>query len=131
MLLGGRRRRTKPFSLDIPPVSSSNFKPLTFLAHMKASESISCSSGRRFNLDFGNSTLREIPSLSASSSELISKKNKKGKKNIGGDFLTVIPPLTQCSCSKLKSPSGFVPFRHQFEVVNIFFPFLVVSLSGQ
>ncbi|KAL5147160.1 hypothetical protein HKD37_06G016895 [Glycine soja] len=102
----------KPLSFPNPPVSSSNFKPLTFLDPMKASESISCSSGRRFNLDFGNSTIREIPSLSASNSELISKKNKKGKKNIGGDFHTVDPP-TRCSCSKLKSPSGFVPFHHQ------------------
>ena len=61
---------------------------------------------------FAISICREIPSLSASNSELISKKNKKGKKNIGGDFHTVDPP-TRCSCSKLKSPSGFVPFRHQ------------------
>ncbi|KAL3016513.1 hypothetical protein AAZX31_06G217200 [Glycine max] len=102
----------KPLTFPNPPMSSSNFKPLTFLAPMKASESNSCISGRRFNLDFGNSTIREIPSVSATNSELISKKNKKGKKNIGGDFLTVAPP-TECSCSKLKSPSGFVPFRHQ------------------
>ncbi|KAL5147123.1 hypothetical protein HKD37_06G016863 [Glycine soja] len=100
-------KRPNPFSLATSPVSSSNFKPLTFATTMKASETIPCGSGRGFNLDFGNSTLREIPSLSASNSNMNSKKNKKGKKNIGGDFLRLAPP-TQCSCSKLKSSSAFV-----------------------
>ncbi|RDY08068.1 hypothetical protein CR513_07748, partial [Mucuna pruriens] len=105
-------KRPNLFSLDISPMSSSNFKPFTFLAPTKSSETISCGSGRGFKLDFGNSTLREIPSLSPSNSELISKKRKNDNTHFGGDFLTLAPP-TPCSHSMLKSSSTFLAFNHQ------------------
>ncbi|KAK7405308.1 hypothetical protein VNO78_06520 [Psophocarpus tetragonolobus] len=104
-------KRPSPFSLDMPPVSSSNFKPLTFPATMKASEKVPCRSGRGFNLDFTNSTIREIPSPPASNSQMISKKNKKESKKFVGDFLSLSPPAA-CSRSKLNSPT-FSPFHHQ------------------
>lgn len=53
-------KRENPFSLDIPPISSSNSTPLTSPASMKAKEIFSFGSGRSFNLDFGNSTLRFV-----------------------------------------------------------------------
>ncbi|CAJ1978514.1 unnamed protein product [Sphenostylis stenocarpa] len=99
-------KRPSPFSLETPPVSSSNFKPFTFPSPINASEAISCRRGREFNLDFSNSTIREIPSLEASNSELNSKKKKKENKNFGGDFLRLAPPIP-CSSSK----SAFQPFH--------------------
>ncbi|XP_020201946.1 protein SPEAR2 [Cajanus cajan] len=110
-------KRPNPFSLDIPPVSYSDFKLLTSAAPLKASETISCGSGREFNLDFGNSTLREVLSPSASNSKLILKKSKKENNNFGGDFLRLAPP-TPCLNSKLKSPSTSLAFLPQGNMVD-------------
>ncbi|KAL9297945.1 hypothetical protein ACSQ67_023841 [Phaseolus vulgaris] len=102
-------KRPSSFSLENPPLSSSNFKSLSFPSPMKVSETISCRRGREFNLDFSNSTIREIPSLEPSNSDLNSKKKKKENNNFGGDFLRLAPPIP---CSNFKSTSAFQPFHN-------------------
>ncbi|XP_047162657.1 uncharacterized protein LOC124832486 [Vigna umbellata] len=110
-------KRPGSFSLQTPPATSSNFKPLTFPSPVKASETIPCRRGREFNLDFSNSTIREVPSLAASNSELNSKKKKKDNESISGDFLRLAPPIP-CSNFKLNSTSAFQPFHHLANMKN-------------
>ncbi|XP_057726474.1 protein SPEAR2-like [Arachis stenosperma] len=86
-------KRPYPFCLDAPPVPANNYTL--------------CNSG--FNNDAGNSTLRELPSCSASNSELNSRKRNKENENFIGHFLTLAPPTSTSSPpSKTKPFSAFL-----------------------
>ncbi|XP_020964848.1 uncharacterized protein LOC107611941 isoform X3 [Arachis ipaensis] len=86
-------KRSYPFCLDAPPVPAYNYTL--------------CNSG--FNNDASNSTLRELPSCSASNSELNSRKRNKENENFVGDFLTLASPTSTSSPpSKTKPFSAFL-----------------------
>ncbi|KAL1350059.1 protein SPEAR4 [Arachis hypogaea] len=91
-------KRPYPFCLDAPPVPAYNYTL--------------CNSG--FNNDAGNSTLRELPSCSASNSELNSRKRNKENENFIRHFLTLPPPTSTSSPpSKTKPFSAFLAIPNQ------------------
>ncbi|XP_016169291.1 uncharacterized protein LOC107611941 isoform X2 [Arachis ipaensis] len=99
-------KRSYPFCLDAPPVPAYNYKLHPF-AETQTNATTLCNSG--FNNDASNSTLRELPSCSASNSELNSRKRNKENENFVGDFLTLASPTSTSSPpSKTKPFSAFL-----------------------
>ncbi|XP_057742283.1 uncharacterized protein LOC130960822 [Arachis stenosperma] len=103
-------KRPYPFCLDAPPVPAYNYKLHPF-AETQMNAATLCNSG--FNYDAGNSSLRELPSCSASNSELNSRKRSKENENFNGDFLTLAPPTPTSS-----PPSQTKPFSAFLEIPN-------------
>ncbi|KAK7317732.1 hypothetical protein RJT34_02202 [Clitoria ternatea] len=58
MMIGNKR--SNPFSLDVPPMSSFNFKPPTFGVPIQRNEAISSKNESGFNMDVGNLSFKLV-----------------------------------------------------------------------
>ncbi|KAK7401786.1 hypothetical protein VNO78_13555 [Psophocarpus tetragonolobus] len=109
-------KRPHPLSLDIPHAPAFNYKFPPF-AEIQTNAKTSCSIGRQFNFDAGNSSSREVSSCSASKPEPNSKKRSEENENFNGDFLTLAPPSpTSYPPSRPKSSSTYPAFHNQDNV---------------
>ncbi|KAI4322993.1 hypothetical protein L6164_022637 [Bauhinia variegata] len=88
-------------TLDVPPASPFNSNLPTSASPMETYETASYGLGGGFIFSAGNSTLREVPSSSASNSE-------PNSKNFYGDFLSLAPPTPT---SMFKPSSTFLGFH--------------------
>ncbi|XP_028755528.1 uncharacterized protein LOC114714906 isoform X1 [Neltuma alba] len=101
------QKRSYPFSLEVPPASSFNFKSPALTINVKPNESTSRAYGSGLNFGASSSAFREVPSCSTPCS---SEPNSKKNENFNGDFLSLAPPI---SPSKCKSTSTFPAFHNQ------------------